>query len=275
MKHFYAVLDGWRGLPTFFIENILISAASLWWPTRGKFVHRSVGPHKRFFLDSGGFSFFTRKGDYPFTIEEYIDLIKYYHPQYAAIMDYPCEPELTIGDVRTRIDRTIENTQKIFRFCEVHNKTQKMEPLSISPFFVSSCVDHETEIVPVIQGYELEDYKYCVDQMCALGLIRPYMAVGSICRRVSIKELRKLVVGIADYVGAVNPDVKLHYFGLKKSALKDPAINQRVYSCDSMAWRINPTGKRYPPSSEAYSKLNDYVYAIEKLKRRNEIQQRL
>lgn len=269
MKHFYAVLDGRRGQPKFYIENILISAASLWWKSRNKFVHRTPPPHKRFFLDSGGFSFFIRKGDYPYTTEEYLKLIRYYKPTYAAVMDYPCEPELPLGDVRSRIDRTIANTKELLSVCVVH-PTKKMNPPS---FF--SCADHRTEIIPVIQGYDLEDYKYCIDRMRTMDLIRPYMAVGSMCRRVSIKELRTLVVAISDYVGAVNQNIKLHFFGLKKSALKDFAICERVYSCDSMAYKLNPTGKMYPPSSETYRLLKAYTESIYELKLRNERQKRL
>jgi predicted nucleotidyltransferase len=35
------------------------------------------------------------------------------------------------------------------------------------------------------------------------------------------------------------PDLKLHGFGLKKTALKRATVRELLYSCDSMAWSDN------------------------------------
>jgi len=64
---FYVTLSGTRGMPKRFIENVMVSAGSLWSIQCGKFIRRNPPAHTRFFLDSGGFNCLNRFGNYPWS----------------------------------------------------------------------------------------------------------------------------------------------------------------------------------------------------------------
>lgn len=257
-------MDGSRGFPKwdFSEKNILISAGSLWSKKRRKLIRRKIPKCKKFFLDSGGFSLLNKYGDYPFSVRDYISLIKYYRSHYAAVMDYPCEPDINrnnylgkLGYVelkeyktnKERIEQTIAHT------IEILNYEKELLP---------------TQIIPVIQGYTIQEYKYCIDRMCELGIFdnHKYVAVGTMCRRISSKELRRYIVTITDYVWTTHPKIKFHFFGLKLNALKDIACASRIYSCDSAAWRLirSSNGKKriYPSYENEYRCFLDYSKKI-------------
>jgi hypothetical protein len=248
-KIFFVTLSGSRGFPKWdFLENILISAGGLWWPNRGKFVRRKVPPYSgKFFLDSGGFSLLSRFGDYPFSVFEYYELVKHYQPNFAAIMDYPCEPDVNrdrFRDNKERILRTLDHTEQL---------------LALDP-------GSHSEWVPVIQGFKLQEYRYCIDQMAKRELFRDYMAIGSMCRRIAVSEIRHYVRGIqqhlSEYCGLEH--TRLHWFGLKAEALQDPTIREATFSCDSMAWQISPTGKKYPADPEVKKRMcQEYIRKVE------------
>lgn len=268
MVEFYIVLDGSRGFPKwdFSNRNILVSAGSLWWAKRMKFVRRRIPKCRKFFLDSGGFSLLNKYGDYPFSIEDYVNLIKHYRPHYAAIMDYPCEPDINrlnllgkdFGRIqlkeyisnKERIEQTIMHTIEILKY------EKELAP---------------TQIIPVIQGYTLQEYKYCIDRMCELGIFDrcKYVAVGSMCRRINNKELRKYIVAITDYVWTTHPDIRFHFFGLKLNALKDYVCATRIYSCDSAAWDLLPSSvdpkRKYPVGEEKYQCFLEYMKKIDNI----------
>ena len=192
--------------------------------TRNPFIPKSKG----WFLDSGGFSFLSEWKKYPFSIDDYAQIINKKKPNFAATMDYPCEPELNIVyktknhsnsfsmSVNDRIDMTVKNAVSL----------------------VDNYGFNNTIIVPVIQGWNIEEYKYCIDMYHKYDLITDYMAFGSMCRRVSIKEAKQLVTKLTSYLMKFG-DVKHHFFGFKISFLKDLAIQSRVYSFDTSAWTFN------------------------------------
>ena len=59
------------------------------------------------------------------------------------------------------------------------------------------------------------------------------MTVGSVCKRNS-KPLS--VVRVLQAIKAARPDLRLHGFGVKLTALQHPAVRDLLYSADSMAW---------------------------------------
>ena len=108
------------------------------------------------------------------------------------------------------IDKTIENTTKL--------------------------IDEDTGpsiLVPVIQGWETADYLYCIDQMVSQGLIKDYMGIGTLCRRVKVSDL----FGIIRSIKRELPQrCKLHGFGVKVNFLKHQETYRLLVSCDSAAW---------------------------------------
>lgn len=209
---------------------------------------------KKWFLDSGGFTLLSKWEEYLFSIDKYANLILKKKPTYAATMDYPCEPELSNISVKEKIALTVENAR---RMIENYNF-------------------NGTTIVPVIQGWKLSDYKECIDQYRQYGLLGDYVAFGSMCRRMSIKEARRLVIKLTDYLWRFC-DANCHFFGFKILFLKDFAIQQRVFSVDTAAWTHNNNGKRRYAKTQEELKRNyyDYMQKVEKILRRYKGQTRL
>ena len=91
---FWAVTNRYdvRGLEVLGKIDILISAGTLW---RGRKFSRPNWLKRKsinkVFLDSGAQQFCTKFKDYPFTIRQYVDLVKSLKPTYAATLDYPLD----------------------------------------------------------------------------------------------------------------------------------------------------------------------------------------
>jgi hypothetical protein len=165
-------------------------------------------------LDSGGFTALNKWGDYPFSIPQYLNLAAHLRPDYYATLDYPCEPNIS------RTLHKMTNAERIAATVENTRVQLDMEPM----------VGHGVA-VPVIQGFTLDEYRDCIDQHERAGNIRPYMAVGSMCRRISAAELHRLIPGIAERAAQAGA-TRLHYFGLKLSPdLAD--LREFIYSQDS------------------------------------------
>lgn len=189
----------------------MFNASQFW--KRGSWISSRPRNAGEIFMDSGGFVFFNKFGEYPFSVDQYLGLIHKMRPDYFASMDFPCEPTITsllgkIG-VKERIERTVENAVRI---AQREGETKAL-------------------FVPVIQGYDADDYAYCLELHRQAGTIRPYMAVGSLCNRSNSQEIGDLFPKI--YESAQEVGVKqLHAFGLKRSP-KLSSINHLIYSRDS------------------------------------------
>ena len=110
-------------------------------------------------------------------------------------MDLPCEEDVNREKYQTnrvRIEQTLENMERCLELSK----------------------DIEPTCVPVVQGFNLEEYKFCLEKMEKRGLIRDYLGVGSVCIRKKVEVMRKLVNGIYDLVDEMVGEPKLHFFGL-------------------------------------------------------------
>lgn len=211
----------------------MFSAAGFWDGYRWRRVRFFTRGLK--FLDCGGFTLLNRFGDYPFSRDAYQNLIAFLRPDHYAAMDYPCEPEITRGlglsTNRERIEMTVQNARW---FLDNHNLIGCSIP------------------IPVIQGYTLDEYRECIDLHHQTETIRDYMAVGSMCRRLSVKELHILIPGIFEYAQQAGAK-HLHWFGLKLSPSLDD-LREYIYSRDSAvalddydpALRAERGGRRWP-----------------------------
>lgn len=192
----------------------------------------------RTWLDGGGFTLLNTYGEYPFSNQTYLNLVAFLKPDYYATLDYPCEPDisraLSLMSNHERIEATVDMAAEILYWAEM--------------------VDSQP--VPVIQGFALDEYRYCIDLYHQRGLIRPYMAVGSMCRRLSSRELNKLIPGITEHARDAGVE-RLHYFGLKVDrALLD--LDEFIWSRDSAAilddrapdLRAARGGRRFPRGQE-------------------------
>ena len=196
-------------------------------------------------LDSGGFSFFTKYSDYPFELNKYIEWIHNMNEandgkvNYCAIRDYPCEPLINRASISTnkeRIEKTVQNAIE--------------------------CIDTDNTInwMPVLQGYDLEEYLSCLDLYKDVGIIEDILAIGSMCRRTDIKTIEKIIRSIKkEYNG------KIHLFGLTMNALKSKYIVDNTFSCDTIGYTF--MCKTYEETEEKKEKLiMKYEKALEKQK---------
>jgi len=169
------------------------------------------------FVDSGGFHHMMNGcGEYQSSDIEYADYLVEYEPEFYALRDYPCEPEL-LSDLH----RTVKGQQE--RTTNHHAKLlNELRDRGITDNAVS-----------VIQGWRPNDYLSHIDQLRDRGLMTDRMAVGSVCRRGADQDIAQVIVRIREEL----PDrISLHAFGVKGSVLRFPKVVRALDSVDSAAY---------------------------------------
>lgn len=177
---------------------------------------RGFSPNE-WILDSGAFSRVTSYGDHTLTPAEYAREIRWASGKgtlvAAVTQDYMCEDvalKATGGTVDDHQRKTIERYDALLR-----EDTGSVY------------------VMPVLQGRSPTDY---VNHLRQYGRRFPhgaYVGVGSVCKRQGDpEELLKILSAIK----SERPDLKLHGFGVKITALAVRAIRELLYSTDSMAW---------------------------------------
>ena len=190
-------------------EAIMLSAMGLW---NGKGFRQKTLQWQDWALDSGGFVALNKQGDYPFGPDDYLKLIEERKPSWAASMDYPCEPEISRGALQTtaeRIDATVD--------------------------YEAYLCERSDRVVPVIQGYTIEDYTTCIDLMEFHGVPMHRVAIGSLCRRQRLSEIRALAW---DLRLRIPKGTQVHGFGVKLSALRHSETWALFDSLDTNAWEF-------------------------------------
>jgi hypothetical protein len=113
-------------------------------------------------------------------------------------------------------------------------------------------------IMPVLQGYEADDYARHVIAYGARLPARAWVGVGSVCKRNTRPDaIAQVLRAILD----VRPDLRLHGFGLKRTALAEGAIRDALYSADSMAWSY--AARKQGRDSNDWREALAYALAIE------------
>lgn len=170
----------------------------------------------KWLLDSGAFTrISTGCGHMP--IKDYAGQIERWSRcgelEAAVAQDYMCEPFILV-----KTGMTIEEHQRL----TIANYTE-----------LRALVRSDIYIMPVLQGYEPQEY---VAHILMYGeLLSPSMwvGVGSICKRNSNPSAIEAVL-LA--IKTRRPDLQLHGFGLKKTALRSPIVNLLLKSSDSAGW---------------------------------------
>lgn len=191
-------------------------------------------PETDWILDSGAFTTIAKHGKYPESVKVYADQIRRWKQNgnllAAVSQDYMCEPWIL-----ARTGLTIEEHQR----------------LTIERYDELVAEDTGVYIMPVLQGYAPENY---VRHLEMYGdRIQPgmWVGVGSVCKR---NANPAAILAVLSAIKQVRPDLRLHGFGLKLTALSDQDIRDLLYSADSMAWSY---AARY-----AGRNANDYAEAI-------------
>lgn len=186
---------------------------------------------RRWALDSGGFSELSMYGEWRLSPADYVAAVVRYDKEigmldWAAPQDWMCEPEMI-----ARSGLSVEEHQRrsVANFIELEQLWAKAaaEDPDLNP---------ESPFMPVLQGWQPEDYLRCMDLYAEAGVDLaqyPLVGVGSVCRRQDSDDIRR----VFEVIKQRDPDMPLHGFGVKSEGLR--LYGDLLASADSMAWSYN------------------------------------
>jgi hypothetical protein len=168
-------------------------------------------------MDSGAFTTVNKHGGYPDSVDEYAAIIRRFagcgNLLAAVAQDFMCEPF-----VLERTGLTVADHQRL--------TIERYDALT-------QCDTAGVPIMPVLQGYEPADYADHVRQYGDRLTPGMWVGVGSVCKR---NRNPGSVVGILEAIHAIRPDLRLHGFGVKITALRNQRVRELFHTSDSMAW---------------------------------------
>lgn len=166
-------------------------------------------------MDSGAFTEVSTYGRYRNDPDEYAQQIERWKTcgnlQIAVCQDYMCEPWII-----EKTGLTVSDHQRLT--IERYDALLTMTTVSI---------------MPVLQGYQVEEYLAHLNMYGERLADGAWVGVGSICKRNSRPVVIRRILGA---IAHQRPDLRLHGFGLKLTALADAKVTDLLYSADSMAW---------------------------------------
>lgn len=186
----------------------------------------------QWFIDSAGFTELQQHGRWRTSaaahaercslLVERIGSVEHVSPQ-----DWMCEPIVIAGGT-VRIAGRLQTFAGTGLSVAVHQErtvTNYLELIDLAPHI---------PWVPVLQGWDLDDYHRCADLYHMAGVdlrAAPLVGVGSVCRRESTPDAVRIIRGLADL------GYRLHGFGFKQEGIE--ACWPWLASADSMAWSYN------------------------------------
>lgn len=193
-------------------------------------------------MDSGAFTTILKHGGYTDEPSVYAEQIKRFakcgNMLAAVAQDYMCEPAML-----ARTGLTIADHQRL--------TIERYDALM-------SCDVGGAYIMPVLQGYQPADYVEHIRQYGARLAPGAWTGVGSVCKR---NASPAAVEAVLKAIKRERPDLRLHGFGLKRSALAWPSIHDLLHSADSMAWSF--AARRNGRSSNDWQEAAAFVHQIE------------
>jgi len=167
-------------------------------------------------MDSGAFTEISTHGRYRDSVEAYAAQIRRWRTNgnllAAVAQDYMCEPFII-----ERTGLTVAEHQR----------------LTIERYDALLACQTGVLILPVLQGYRPEEY---VDHIRMYGeRLTPgmWVGVGSVCKRNSnLAAIEAVLLTIQ----RERPDLRLHGFGVKTTALRSGLVQHLLHTADSMAW---------------------------------------
>jgi hypothetical protein len=180
---------------------------------------RGAFPATNWILDSGAFTTIAQHGGYPHPPDEYADLIERWRRvgnlKAAVAQDYMCESMML-----KRTGLTVADHQR----------------LTIERYDALLGCAPRCYVMPVLQGYAPGDYAAHVRQYGKRLRPGAWVGVGSVCKR---NGKPRLVEDVLLAVKAERPDLRLHGFGLKITALRSGIVRHLLSTADSMAWSFS------------------------------------
>jgi hypothetical protein len=175
-------------------------------------------------LDSGAFTELLINGKWTVTPRAYADMCLRLRDgcgrmDFCAIQDWMCEKQIIEGGVIS--GRKAPGTGLSLKD---HQK------LTVESYFTLKGLEPDLPFLPVIQGFELDEYLTCIDmyKTAGLDLKGRWVGVGSVCRRQGTNEIAAVLKCLWEQ------GILLHGFGVKIQGLEKAA--KYLHSADSMAW---------------------------------------
>jgi hypothetical protein len=171
----------------------------------------------RLFVDSGGFSLISRQGGHD-PAWEYANHVARTDADLVALQDLPCEDEALDA-----CDRSVDE--------QVHASTRQQAETKRA---MDAMNDFDPELVPVIQGWEPDDYLRSIEDLESAGLdLTGRVGVGTLCRRNAKDDIRRVIMAIDSVLG---DEVELHGFGVKTNVLQYAEVRNLLTSADSQSY---------------------------------------
>ena len=182
-------------------------------------LNRRKGPFPAgdWIMDSGAFTEISTHGYWRSPVSEYAAAIRKWAPNgrllAAVAQDYMCEAFI------------VEKTGL---------SVQRHQELTIERYDALLAEDTAgVYIMPVLQGFTPASYVEHIDQYGDRLKPGMWVGVGSICKRNgNVRAIQEVLYAIKSR----RPDLRIHGFGLKTTALADPWISSMLETADSMAW---------------------------------------
>jgi hypothetical protein len=168
-------------------------------------------------MDSGAFTEIATYGRYRSSVAEYAAEINRWADDHALVaavaQDYMCEPFIL-----AKTGLSVEEHQRL--------TIERYDALV-------ALVDPRVYVMPVLQGYTITDYLHHLEMYGDRLKRGAYVGVGSVCKRnTDVGQIERILTAIK----RARPDLRLHGFGLKTTALSSWVVWDLLYSADSMAW---------------------------------------
>lgn len=193
-------------------------------------------------MDSGGFSELQLYGKWTVSTAEYAGLVRRAveetgRLEWAAPQDWMCEPFML-----AKTGLTVKDHQR----------------LTTANYLALRHIAPELPIIPVLQGWEPDDYLFHAEDYATAGVdlvSMPLVGVGSVCRR----------QGTEDAMQVLRPlyamGLRLHGFGFKVDGLWQGA-SYLLASADSLAWSRRARWEKPLPGCSHKSCANCMTYAM-------------
>lgn len=178
-----------------------------------------VGPFKvgDWIMDSGAFTTINTHGGYPYPVDEYAGQIRRWATNgnllAAVAQDYMCEPFMV-----QKTGLSVAEHQRL--------TVERYDALA-------ACDTAGVYIMPVLQGYDPADYVRHIEAYGDRLSPGAWVGVGSVCKR---NGNAAAIESVLCAIKACRPDLRLHGFGLKTTALCSGLVRACLETADSMAW---------------------------------------
>lgn len=195
-------------------------------------------------MDSGAFTEVVRFHGYRFGVDEYAAQIRRWarcgNLLAAVAQDYMCE-----AFVLEKTGKTVQEHQQM--------TTERYDALMREDV-------GGVYIMPVLQGYTPQSYVEHIRMYGNRLPIGAWVGVGSVCKRNSNPQA---IVAVLEAIRAERPDLRLHGFGVKQTALAVGYIRDALHTADSMAWSF--AARREGRNANDWREAAAYARRIDKL----------